>query len=119
MAKKILIIDDDPDIVKIIKTNLEAEGFDIYTTGSGKEGLNIWKKVQPDLILLDVLMPEMDGLSFMKHARARSDLNKAAIIVLSAKEGVRDLFTMDGIAGYVSKPFEYEELLDVINQQLS
>ncbi|MCA9407758.1 MAG: response regulator [Candidatus Omnitrophica bacterium] len=118
MQKKVLIIDDDPDMLKLVKVNLEAKGFKIYATHSGKEGLAIWKKDQPDLILLDVLMPEMDGLSFMREVQSRTDLKNIPIVVLSAKEGIRELFTMDGIVGHVSKPFEYDELLSIINLHL-
>ena len=59
---KILLVDDEPDILEIIKYNLKNEGYKVYTASSGIEGVSIAKEVKPDLILLDVMMPEMDGI---------------------------------------------------------
>ena len=61
-AAKILLVDDEPDILEIVGYNLKNEGYQVFTASSGKEGVAIAKEVKPDLILLDVMMPEMDGI---------------------------------------------------------
>jgi len=118
MPSKILIIDDDNVLVKMLKIRLEANGYDVIVANDGEQGMNMWKEEKPDLIILDVMMPKMDGYSFVQTTKAREDLNPVPIIVATAKEETRDLFMMEGINDYVIKPFNNEELLKKIEVQL-
>ena len=71
---KILLVDDEPDILEIVGYNLKNEGYKVYTASSGKEGVALAKEIQPDLILLDVMMPEMDGIEACDQIRKVPEL---------------------------------------------
>lgn len=84
-SKKILLIDDEMDILEILSYNLEKEGYDIYTATNGKEGIVKAKEILPDLILLDVMMPEKDGIETCQELRKIKELQKTLIVFLSAR----------------------------------
>lgn len=83
--KKILLIDDEQDILEILTYNLEKEGYEIHTATNGNEGIEVAKKVLPDLILLDVMMPEKDGIETCQDLRKIKELQKTLIVFLSAR----------------------------------
>ena len=83
MSKKILIVEDDGNIRELLRLYLEREGYEITEAENGEEGVAQWRKVNPDMILLDVMMPVMDGWEVCKIIRAES---KVPIIILTAKE---------------------------------
>jgi len=84
-SKKILLIDDEMDILEILSYNLEKEGYDIYTATNGNEGIVKAKEILPDLILLDVMMPEKDGIETCQELRKIKELQKTLIVFLSAR----------------------------------
>ncbi|MBP5661535.1 MAG: response regulator transcription factor [Clostridia bacterium] len=107
---KILVIDDDEHISELVKLYLEKEGYEVATAGDGVEGVNLFRSFQPKLVVLDLMMPELDGQQVCTEIRRISD---TPIIILSAKS---DLF--DKVVGlelgaddYVVKPFEPKELI--------
>jgi two-component system alkaline phosphatase synthesis response regulator PhoP len=83
--KKILLIDDEQDILELLSYNLEKEGYMMYTANNGNEGIEKAKKILPDLILLDVMMPEKDGIETCQDLRKIKELNKTLIVFLSAR----------------------------------
>ena len=83
--KKILLIDDEQDILEIISYNLEKEGYQVFTAGNGNEGIAKAKEIVPDLILLDVMMPEKDGIETCQDLRKIKELQKTLIVFLSAR----------------------------------
>jgi len=107
---KVLVVDDDPKIRKLIRVNLEPRGHVVQEAENGTEAIKVFTDKLPDLILLDLVMPGMDGIEVCMRVRERSDL---PIIVLSARDEeelkVRALDA--GADDYISKPFGYEELL--------
>ncbi len=110
MPKTILVIEDDGNIRELLRLYLEQEGYAVETAQDGLEGLRAFKRVHPDLVLLDLMMPVMDGTQVMKELRAQS---KVPVIMLTAKGE-----TFDKVAGlelgaddYVTKPFEMRELI--------
>jgi len=108
-TKKILVIDDDPGLVTLLRLGLERDGFAVYEASDGKEGLRVAYDVHPDVILLDIMMPEMDGWSTCQRLRSVCD---TPIIVLSAKAGQADVvrgLTL-GADDYVTKPCSLNEL---------
>ncbi|MFH1836905.1 MAG: response regulator [Candidatus Omnitrophota bacterium] len=114
--KKILIIDDEPHIIKMVRSRLEANGYAVITALDGKEGLEKVEKENPDLIIVDVLMPKMDGYTFVRNLKKkRADI---PIIILTATQGMTDLFEEEGITDQIHKPFETEELLGKIQKYL-
>ena len=83
--KKILLIDDEQDILEILSYNLEKEGYEVYTASNGNEGIEKAKQILPDLILLDVMMPEKDGIETCQELRRIKELQKTLIVFLSAR----------------------------------
>jgi len=83
--KKILLIDDEQDILEIISYNLEKEGYQVFTASNGNEGIDKAKEILPDLILLDVMMPEKDGIETCQDLRKIKELQKTLIVFLSAR----------------------------------
>ncbi|MDD5432123.1 MAG: response regulator [Candidatus Omnitrophica bacterium] len=116
--KKILVVDDEPSLVEMLKMRLELNDFNVVTASDGQEGMLKAKSEKPDLILLDILMPNMDGYSFVREIKADESLRNTNVIVLTAKAGMKDLFAIEGIKHYVEKPFEYSDLLAKINSLL-
>ena len=121
MAKKILIIDDDSTTRRMLTHCLTAAQYAVTCASDGREGLTRICEEKPDLIILDVLMPQMDGYTFLRTLR-RDELNAVIpVIVLTAKDRMQDLFGFEGIGkeDYLIKPYKPEELLAKINSKLS
>jgi DNA-binding response OmpR family regulator len=110
MPAPILVVDDDRKIVSLVKTYLEREGFRVLTAGDGREALQAFQEVQPSLIVLDVMLPELDGLALMRMIRERSPV---PIVMLSARGGVADRVygIHEGADDYLAKPFSPAELV--------
>jgi len=115
--KKILLVDDEQDILEFLSYNLRKEGCDVITANNGKEGLELAKKHTPDLILLDVMMPEMDGMEVCENLRSIERLDNTFIIFLTARsEEYSELsgFTA-GADDYITKPIKPKLLISRIN----
>ena len=110
MAKTILIVEDDGNIRELLRLYLTQEGYNIETAQDGAEGLRAFKRIHPDLVLLDLMMPVMDGTQVIKEIRAGS---KTPVIMLTAKAETYDKVTglELGADDYVTKPFEMRELI--------
>ncbi len=117
--KKILIVDDEPGIIKVIQTRLEANKFEVFCASDGKKALEVARKEKPDCIVLDVIMPEMDGFSVVQEIKRDDEIKKIPIIILTAKEELGDIFEMEGVCNYLTKPFNSEELIEKINKVMS
>ncbi|EMO8690061.1 TPA: response regulator YycF [Streptococcus pyogenes] len=115
--KKILIVDDEKPISDIIKFNLTKEGYDIVTAFDGREAVTIFEEERPDLIILDLMLPELDGLEVAKEIRKTSHV---PIIMLSAKDSEFDkvIGLEIGADDYVTKPFSNRELLARVKAHL-
>jgi PleD family two-component response regulator len=109
---KVLAVDDDKEVITIIKESLEPEIFEIFEAVNGKESLGMVFAKSPDIIILDIMMPEMDGYSVCKELKKHDNTKNIPIIILSAKAGIDDkLKAMDlGINDYIVKPFDPREL---------
>lgn len=83
--KKILLVDDEQDILEIISYNLEKEGYEVHTATNGNDGIKLARKIHPDLILLDVMMPEKDGIETCQEMRQIKELQNTLIVFLSAR----------------------------------
>ncbi len=110
MAEHILVIEDDPQIADLLRRGLIYEGYSVKVAGDGQEGLTAARDRQPDLVLLDLMLPGMDGLTVCQRLRAASDV---PILILTAKDAVPDRVKgLDaGADDYVVKPFAFDELL--------
>ena len=112
----ILVIDDDPVIQKLLSVNFEMEGYQVVTASDGVEGLAQVGIAQPDIILLDVMMPRMDGLAVARKLKSDPATKSIPIVLLSAKAQSLDIQSglEAGAEDYVTKPFDPLELLDKV-----
>src|SRR5438132_2941458 len=110
MAAPILVVDDDPKIVSLVKTYLEREGLRVVTAPDGQAALRAFNELHPGLIVLDLMLPELDGLALMRIIRERSDV---PIVMLSARAQVGDRVygIHEGADDYLAKPFSPAELV--------
>lgn len=115
--KKILVVDDEKPISDIVKFNLDKEGYDVYTAYDGEEALAKVKEVEPDLILLDLMLPKIDGLEVAREVRKNYDM---PIIMVTAKDSEIDkvLGLELGADDYVTKPFSNRELIARVKANL-
>lgn len=116
-VKKILIADDEPDILEIISYNLQQEGYDITTAKNGNEALDKATKIKPDLIILDIMMPEKNGIEVCNMLRLLPDFNKTLIIFLTAlsDEGSEVKGLESGADDYITKPVSTKVLVSKVN----
>jgi CheY-like chemotaxis protein len=106
-----MVIDDEKDVVELIKFLLEKDGHTIFTAHNGREGLEAVNKSHPELILLDVMMPEMDGYSVQTALLQNSDTKDIPIIILTAKGQMKDVFALaPNVKAYMEKPFDPKAL---------
>jgi len=109
--KKILVIDDEEDLLAIVRYEFETEGFEIVTASNGTEALEILKKIEPQLIILDYVMPEMDGLEFYKSILDEKGKSRYPVLVLTAHIALEAKFKELDVACFMTKPFEGVELV--------
>ncbi len=114
MAKHILIVDDDKEILESTSSILRKRGFQVSCAENGKAALDIVYKDPPDLILTDVLMPEMDGFSLFKEIKKSYETSPIPVIVISGRGQMKDSFGAIGVDQFITKPFTPQELLDAI-----
>lgn len=118
--KRILLIDDDPNLILLVQDYLEFHGYTVWTAGNGREALDLLEKDVPDMIICDVMMPEMDGYSLVKSVRQDPRTSWIPVLFLSAKgqsqDRVKGLTT--GADIYMVKPFEPEELVAQVESSL-
>lgn len=116
----ILLVDDDPDILQMISYNLEKEGYTVYSAADGEEGIALAKKVKPDLVLLDVMMPKMDGIEVCQIIRENKDIEQPVIAFLTSRS--EDYSQIAGFkAGgddYITKPIRPRVLISRIEALL-
>lgn len=112
-TKSILVIEDDPDIVEIVSFNLEREGFRVLTAGAGDAGLELAETHGPDLVVLDLMLPGMDGLEVCRRMRASDALATVPILMLTAKSEEADVVIglELGADDYLAKPFRPREMV--------
>lgn len=116
MNEKILIVDDEPDIVELLKYNLQKEGFEIFIANNGKDAVALTKQCMPDLILMDMMMPIMNGLEASKIIKTEAELENIHIIMLTARseEAAEVQAFKIGIDDFISKPIKPQALLSRI-----
>lgn len=113
---KILIVDDEPNLVKLLKSILEGNGYDVIVACDGQDGLDKTYQEKPDLIILDVMLPKMDGYEVCKMLRSDAQSRDIPIIMLTGRTEAQDIrMGMDlGAVSYVQKPFNPDMLLGII-----
>lgn len=120
MAKSILVADDDPDILSIVAMSLEAQGYTVLKATNGREAVTQAHENMPDLILLDMMMPELSGYEVAGELKADEMTRSIPVVGLSAKAMSTDMerATDAGIDGYITKPFRIAQVLTVVEGYL-
>src|SRR6266567_4139446 len=110
---KVLVIDDAANVIEFIKLGLKYEGFQVEVAADGPQGLAAAQRINPDLVILDLMLPGMDGLEVCRSLRSNPITQNVAILMLTAKDEVRDRITgLDtGADDYLVKPFDFDELV--------
>ncbi len=120
MAKRVLVVDDEPNIVLSLEFLMRRAGFEVQVARTGGEALKALEGEPPDLVLLDVMMPEVDGYEVCERLRARPEWRKTKIIMLTARgrEAERERGLALGADAYITKPFSTRELVEQVKRML-
>jgi two-component system alkaline phosphatase synthesis response regulator PhoP/two-component system response regulator VicR len=118
MPKKILAVDDERHIVRLVQVNLERAGYEVITAYDGKDALEKVASEQPDLVVLDVMMPYMDGFEVLQNLRKNQSTRELPVIMLTAKAQDADVFRgwQSGVDCYLTKPFNPMELISFVKR---
>ena len=114
----VLVVDDDPSVRQVVRANLEAEGYAVREAGSAAEGLASLEEEPPDLLLLDVMMPEVDGWEMLRRVQERYGVGAIPVLVFSGtveERAVSDAAAR-GARGFLGKPFDLQQLIDQAKQ---
>lgn len=115
MAKKVLVIDDEPEMLNLVKYTLEQAGFEVHTCDNGRQAWDEIAKVRPDVLVLDVMLPGIDGYSLQLKISQEPTTKDLPIVVLTALEPSKTLFQkFPQVQGFMTKPFKTEELLKTV-----
>ena len=120
MKKKILLVDDEQDILTVISTRLSVMGYDVVCAADGQEALEAARRDSPDLILLDLMLPELDGDKVCRMLKSDKAYEQIPIIIFSAKASAADkkLATEAGANAFLAKPFDMKDFTDTIKKFL-
>ncbi len=110
-GKTILIVDDEQQLALALKIRLQSKGFQVLTASDGRQALEAIAQQKPDLVILDVVMPVMDGYFCLREISQRFGRTKIPIIILTARDRMKELFDLEGVEDYVIKPFDHDDLL--------
>jgi DNA-binding response OmpR family regulator len=121
MLKKILIVDDEADLVETVRFPLEMEGFNVLVSYNGEDALNQARKEKPDLIILDLMLPKLDGYKVCRLLKFDEKYKHIPILMLTAKTQEKDkiLGMETGADEYITKPFEMDDLMEKVKAYLN
>jgi DNA-binding response OmpR family regulator len=121
MNKKVLIVDDEPNIVMTLEYAFKKKGFEVYIARDGSEALNILEFNVPDVVLLDIMMPQVDGYQTLQWIKNNPGLTHTKVIFLTAKNKTSDIEKgmALGVDLYLTKPFSVKKIVNEVNQLLA
>jgi len=120
MPQKILIIDDDPDLIRLLEFRLKSKSYLVISALDGKAGVELAKLERPDLVILDVIMPGMDGFEVLHELRHNSETSVIPVIMLTQKRDSGSMLDAQELGGadYICKPFDAEDLLKIMRRYI-
>jgi len=120
MTQKILIIDDEPDLVRLLESRLKTNNYEVISAFEGKTGLELARQKKPDLIILDVVMPNMDGFEVLHALKHSFETSAIPVIMLTQKRDSGSMLDAQELGGtdYISKPFDPDELLKLMKRYI-
>jgi two-component system chemotaxis response regulator CheY len=113
-SRTVLVVDDDPGVLEVLELALTAEGYDVILAHDGREALEHVVSSRPHLMVVDLMMPIMDGWQFVRECRKRDICDKTPVIILSAARNLDQAARELGAQAVVSKPFNLDDLLDLV-----
>lgn len=121
MKKKILIVDDEPNIVMSLEYAFKKKDFEVFIARDGTEALDIAERERPNIILLDIMMPQMDGYETLKRIRENKELATTKVVFLSAKSKEKDIEKgmKMGADGYMTKPFSIKKVISDVEEMIN
>ena len=121
MSKQILIVDDDPNIVALLKTFIKPLGHDVVSSSDGMSGLQMARTIKPALILLDVMLPKLDGYKICRFLKFDENYRQIPIIMLTAKSDSHDeeIGMQTGADAYITKPFTKDDIIQTIGKYIT
>ncbi len=121
MQKKILIVDDEKELISLVSLHMRMAGYAVVSAGDGVAALDLCRKEKPDLVILDMMLPKIEGWDLCRYLRGDEALKNVPIIVLSARGEVEDKVKgfVAGADDYVTKPFSPRELVARVNRMLA
>lgn len=121
MPQRILAVDDEANVRRIVQVILTRAGYQVTLAGDGVEGLGKVKDEQPDLVVLDVMMPHMDGFEMLRRMKADPETSAVKVVMLTARAQDADIFEGERMGAdlYLTKPFNPNDLLQAVNQLLA
>ncbi len=119
--KRIHVVDDDKDCIQLVKDFLESKDYEIITAFEGETGIAKAKTVKPDLIIMDIMMPVMDGITALQRLKDNPSTSKIPVIMLTSKDKDEDVLTgyKHGAEYYITKPFDLKQLILGVNLMLN
>lgn len=112
---KLLVVDDAPHVLKALRDTLEARGYEVHEAVNGEEAVTRYREVRPDVVLMDILMPKMDGVSATRNIIDYDPDAKIIAVTAVGKRGLEKECVEAGASGFVMKPFKTKDLLNAIN----
>ncbi len=117
-GRKILVVDDDHDFSQLLVFDLKKHGYQVVTAANGEEGLTQVAAEKPDLVILDIKMPKMDGYTFVRRLKKEAETKDLPLIVLTSYEPMKDMFQLEGVSDYFVKSVKMDGLLATIEKHL-
>ena len=117
-GKKILVVDDDPDFAQLLQFDLKKKGFDTVVAGDGEQGLEKAASEKPDLIILDIKMPKMDGYTLVRRLKKDDETRQIPLVVLTSYEPMKDMFQLEGVSDYFVKSANMDGLMKTVEKYL-
>ncbi len=117
-GNKVLLVDDDHDFSQLLAFDLKKRGYTVVSAGNGEEGLEKVKTEKPDLIVLDIKMPKMDGYTFVRRLKKDDENKDIPVVVLTSYEPMKDMFQLEGVKDYFVKSVDMQGLIKAIDSYL-
>lgn len=117
-GKKILLVDDDQDFSQLLEFDFKKRGYQVATANNGEEGLTKAVTEKPDLIILDIKMPKMDGYTFVRRLKKDPETKDLPLVVLTSYEPMKDMFQLEGVSDYFVKSANMDNLMKTVEKYL-
>jgi CheY-like chemotaxis protein len=117
-GKKILLVDDDQDFAQLLEFDFKKRGYQVVTANNGEEGLAKAAAEKPNLIILDIKMPKMDGYTFVRRLKKDAETKDVPLVVLTSYEPMKDMFQLEGVSDYFVKSANMDNLMKTVEKYL-